>query len=40
MFGVTLPLFSGGGTSVVTTYMGIGLALSVYMHNNRRLFTI
>ncbi len=40
VIGVTLPLFSGGGTSVVTTYMGIGLALSVYMHNNRRLFTI
>ena len=40
VIGVTLPLFSGGGTSVVATYMGIGLALSVYMHNNRKLFTI
>ena len=38
VIGVTLPLFSGGGTSVVVTYMGMGLYMSVYMHNNRKLF--
>lgn len=36
--GVTLPLFSYGGTSVATLYMGIGLALSVYKHNKKTLF--
>ena len=40
VIGVTLPLFSGGGTSVVATYLGIGLAISVSMHNSRRLFTL
>ena len=40
VIGVTLPLFSGGGTSVVATYLGIGLAMSVSMHNSRRLFTL
>lgn len=38
VIGVTLPLFSGGGTSVVTTYLGLGVAMSVYMHNNKNLF--
>lgn len=36
--GVTLPFFSAGGTSVVSTYLGIGLVLSVYMHSRRNLF--
>ena len=40
VIGVTLPLFSGGGTSVVATYLGIGLAMSVSMHNSRKLFTL
>ncbi|WP_040197347.1 FtsW/RodA/SpoVE family cell cycle protein [Candidatus Soleaferrea massiliensis] len=38
VIGVTLPFFSAGGTSVVTVYMGIGLVLSVYMHNKTTLF--
>lgn len=38
VIGVTLPLFSYGGTSVSTLYMGIGLAMSVYMHNKEHLF--
>jgi len=34
VIGVTLPLFSAGGTSVVSLYIGIGIVLSVYVHNN------
>lgn len=36
--GVTLPLFSAGGTSVLGTYLGIGLVLSVTAHSRRHLF--
>ena len=36
VIGVTLPFFSAGGTSVVSSYLGIGLALSVYTHNNEK----
>ena len=35
--GVTLPLFSAGGTSVMTTFMSIGLATNVYMHRSNRV---
>jgi Bacterial cell division membrane protein len=38
VIGITLPFFSAGGTSVVTTYMAIGIVLSVYMHNKQKLF--
>lgn len=38
VIGITLPLFSAGGTSVVTTYIAVGIVLSVYMHNKQRLF--
>ena len=31
-----LPL----GTSVVATYLGVGLAVSVAMHNSKKLFTL
>lgn len=34
--GVTLPFFSAGGTSLACLFLGIGLALSVYMHRNSR----
>lgn len=34
VIGVTLPLFSAGGTSLICTYLGIGLVMSVYMHRN------
>lgn len=36
--GVTLPFFSAGGTSIVSLYAGVGLALSVYRHSNTSLF--
>ena len=32
VIGVTLPMFSAGGTSLFCLYLGIGLVLSVYMH--------
>ena len=38
VIGVTLPLITAGGTSVLTTYMLIGISLSVYMHNKNTLF--
>lgn len=34
--GVTLPFFSAGGTSLACLFLGVGLALSVYMHRNSR----
>ncbi len=39
VIGVTLPFLSYGGTSVTTLYLGMGLALSVSMHNRKNLFT-
>lgn len=38
VIGLTLPFLSAGGSSVVTLYLGIGLALSVYFHNKPSLF--
>ena len=38
VIGVTLPFFSAGGSSVLSIYLGIGLALSVYMYNQKGLF--
>lgn len=38
VIGVTLPLFSSGGSSVLSLYMGLGLVLSVYGHSNTALF--
>jgi rod shape determining protein RodA len=38
VIGVTLPLFSAGGTSVLTLYLGLGLVLSVYAHREEPLF--
>ena len=38
--GVTLPLFSAGGTSVMTTFMSIGLAANVYMHRSNRVMQL
>lgn len=37
--GLTLPLISGGGTSVVITYGGLGLVMSVYANNKQNLFS-
>lgn len=36
VIGITLPLFSTGGTSVVVTFCAIGLVLSVAYHNRHR----
>lgn len=36
VIGVTLPFFSAGGTSLICTYLGVGLVLSVYKHRNTR----
>ena len=38
VIGITLPLFSAGGTSVLATYCSIGLVLSVARHNKKNLF--
>ena len=38
--GVTLPLFSAGGTSVMTTFISIGLAANVYMHRSNRVMQL
>lgn len=38
VIGITLPFFSAGGTSVTMLYLGIGLVLSVYMHNKTTIF--
>ena len=38
VIGVTLPLFSSGGSSVFTLYVGLGLVLSVYRHSGKGLF--
>ncbi len=37
VIGITLPFFSAGGTSLVATYLGVGLVLNVYMHRDKRL---
>jgi len=39
VIGNTLPFLSYGGSSVLTNYLGIGLALSVYMHSPKTLFS-
>lgn len=39
VIGVTLPFMSAGGSSVLSVYLGIGLALSVYMYNTKGLFS-
>lgn len=36
VIGVTLPLISSGGTSVVTSYLAIGVVLSVYRQNKKK----
>lgn len=34
VIGVTLPFFSAGGTSLLCTYLGIGVVMSVYIHKD------
>ena len=38
VIGNTLPFISHGGSSVLTSYLGIGLVLSVYMHSEKHMF--
>lgn len=38
VIGVTLPLLSSGGTSVLSTYLGLGLVLSVHAQNRNVMF--
>lgn len=38
VIGVTLPLFSAGGSSVLSLYLGLGLVLSVYRNSRTTLF--
>ena len=38
VIGVTLPFFSGGGTSMLMLYLCVGIVLSVYIHNKKNLF--
>lgn len=38
VIGVTLPLLSSGGSSVLAIYIGIGLALSVHRHKDTGIF--
>lgn len=37
VIGVTLPFFSSGGTSLLCTFLGVGLVMSVYMHRDSRI---
>ncbi len=37
VIGITLPFFSAGGSSMICTYLGIGLAVNVYMQRNRHV---
>ena len=38
VIGVTLPFYSAGGSSVLMLYICVGLVLSVYIHNTKKLF--
>lgn len=39
VIGVTLPLLSSGGSSVLSLYAGLGLVLSIYSHVNTSIFS-
>lgn len=39
VIGVTLPLFSSGGTSVLSLYLGLGIVLSVYRNSSTGIFS-
>ena len=38
VIGVPLPFYSAGGSSVMMLYICVGLVLSVYIHNTKKLF--
>ncbi len=37
VIGITLPFFSAGGSSMLCTYLGVGLAVNVYMQRNQHV---
>lgn len=37
VIGITLPFFSSGGSSLICTFLGIGLVENVYMHRGGRI---
>lgn len=37
VIGITLPFFSAGGSSLICTFLGIGLVENVYMHRGGRI---
>jgi rod shape determining protein RodA len=39
VIGNTLPFLSYGGTSVLTSFLAVGLVLSVYMHSAKTMFS-
>ena len=39
VIGVTLPLMSAGGSSVLATYAGLGIVMCVYADNHRNMFS-
>ena len=39
VIGITLPLLSGGGSSVLSVYIGLGMVLGVYADSNRNMFS-
>ena len=39
VIGITLPFLSAGGSSVLASYLGLGLVLSVYMEAPKNLFS-
>ncbi len=40
VIGITLPFFSAGGTSLICTYLGIGLVLGVYYHKDSNVIRV
>lgn len=38
VIGISLPFFSSGGSSVISCFFAVGLALSVFMHRSEDLF--
>ena len=39
VIGITLPLLSAGGTSVVSVYLSLGLAMLVHGSDRKKMFT-
>jgi rod shape determining protein RodA len=38
VIGIALPFFSSGGTTTLSSYIAVGMALSVYMHRKTSMF--